>query len=111
MVTTLVAQPTTWKRLRNALDGVLFSVFLIIAFGLVFNAVQSNSIADAMYTAFNWNKTIVGGVLVVLSGFVIFGGIRKIARTAEVLVPIMAIFYLLLAVIVIAMNLEKFLVL
>ncbi|MFV0574343.1 MAG: alanine/glycine:cation symporter family protein [Vibrio sp.] len=87
--------------------GVLFSIFLIIAFGLVFEAVQSNSIADAMHTAFNWNKAVVGGVLVVLSGFVIFGGIRKIARTAEVLVPIMAIFYLLLAVFVIVTNLDK----
>ncbi|HCH03161.1 MAG TPA: sodium:alanine symporter family protein [Vibrio sp.] len=87
--------------------GILFSIFLIIAFGLVFNAVQSNSIADAMHTAFAWNKAMVGGVLVVLSGFVIFGGIRKIARTAEILVPIMAIFYLVLAVIVILMNLDK----
>ena len=87
--------------------GILFAIFLIIAFGLVFNAVQSNSIADAMHTAFNWNKAMVGGFLVVLSGFVIFGGIRKIARTAEILVPIMAIFYLILAVIVIAMNLDR----
>ncbi|OEF22605.1 alanine/glycine:cation symporter family protein [Vibrio rumoiensis] len=87
--------------------GVLFSVLLIIAFGLVFNAVQSNSIADAMHTAFNWNKAMVGGVLVVLSGFVIFGGMRKIARTAEILVPIMAIAYLMLAVFVIIMNFDK----
>lgn len=87
--------------------GVLFSVLLIIAFGLVFNAVQSNSIADAMHTAFNWNKAMVGGALVVLSGFVIFGGIRKIARTAEILVPIMAVFYLILAAFVIIMNLDK----
>ncbi|MBD1575329.1 MULTISPECIES: alanine/glycine:cation symporter family protein [Vibrio] len=87
--------------------GTLFSVFLIIAFGLVFNAVQSNSIAAAMHTAFHWDKTMVGVVLVLLSGFVIFGGIRKIARTAELLVPIMAIFYLVLAVFVIIMNLDK----
>lgn len=87
--------------------GILFAIFLIIAFGLVFNAVQSNSIADAMHTAFGFNKAAVGAVLVVLSGFVIFGGIRKIARTAEVLVPIMAIFYLILAVFVILTNLEK----
>lgn len=87
--------------------GILFSIFLIIAFGLVFNAVQSNSIADAMHTAFGLDKVIVGSVLVVLSGFVIFGGIRKIARTAEILVPIMAIAYLFLAVVVIVLNLDK----
>ena len=63
--------------------GVLFSVSLIIAFGLVFNAVQANSIANAMNTAFGWDSTYVGIAVVALSAVVIFGGIKRIARVAE----------------------------
>lgn len=87
--------------------GVLFSIFLIIAFGLVFNAVQANSIATAMNTAFGIEPIYVGVFIVLISAFVIFGGIRKIARTAELIVPVMAMAYLLLAFVVVFMNIEK----
>ncbi|QIA64128.1 amino acid carrier protein [Vibrio astriarenae] len=87
--------------------GVLFSVFLIIAFGLVFNAVQANSIASAMNTAFGWDQMYVGIAVVVLSAVVIFGGIKRIARTAELIVPVMALAYLLLALFIMLTNLEK----
>ncbi|MCL9775172.1 alanine/glycine:cation symporter family protein [Vibrio methylphosphonaticus] len=87
--------------------GVLFSVFLIIAFGLVFNAVQANAIANAMQTAFGFEPLYVGIAIALISAFVIFGGIRKIARTAELIVPIMALAYLVLALYVVFMNIEK----
>ncbi|KOO02466.1 alanine/glycine:cation symporter family protein [Vibrio nereis] len=87
--------------------GVLFSVFLIIAFGLVFNAVQANSIAGAMNTAFGWNETYVGVGVVILSSVVIFGGIKRIARVAEMIVPAMALAYLILALFVMFVNIEK----
>ncbi|EHZ2744727.1 sodium:alanine symporter family protein [Vibrio vulnificus] len=87
--------------------GVLFSIFLIIAFGLVFNAVQANSIANAMQNAFGWENAYVGVVIVVLSGGIIFGGIKRIARTAELIVPVMALAYLALALFVMFSNLEK----
>ncbi|MBS9879088.1 sodium:alanine symporter family protein [Vibrio alginolyticus] len=88
--------------------GVLFSVFLIIAFGLVFNAVQANSIANAMSNAFGWNNLYVGIAVVLLSAIVIFGGIKRIARVAEMIVPIMALLYLALALFIMFSNLEKF---
>ncbi|PMM03688.1 sodium:alanine symporter [Vibrio kanaloae] len=87
--------------------GVLFSIFLIIAFGLVFNAVQANAIASAMNTAFDLERSYVGVGIVIISAFVIFGGIRKIARTAEIIVPIMAFAYLLIAMYVMFANIEK----
>lgn len=87
--------------------GVLFSIFLIIAFGLVFNAVQANSIAGAMNTAFGWNETYVGAVVVLLSAIVIFGGIKRIARVAEMIVPAMALAYLVLALFVMFVNIDK----
>ena len=87
--------------------GVLFSVFLIIAFGLVFNAVQANSIANAMHNAFGWQENYVGIAVVLLSAVVIFGGIKRIARVAEFIVPVMALAYLLLALFVMFANIEK----
>ncbi|MGD8170985.1 alanine/glycine:cation symporter family protein [Vibrio sp. TRT 21S02] len=87
--------------------GVLFSIFLIIAFGLVFNAVQANSIANAMHAAFGWEDIYVGVAVVLLSSIVIFGGIKRIARVAELVVPVMALAYLALALFVMFMNLEK----
>lgn len=86
--------------------GVMFSIFLLIAFGLVFNAVQANSIALASSVAFKAEPMYVGISLVVLSGVVIFGGIRSIARVAEKVVPLMALAYLLLALWIIGQNIE-----
>lgn len=85
------------KGLKMRWMGVLFAIFLIIAFGLVFNAVQANSIAQATASAFNFDPLYVGIFLVLTSGFIIFGGLRWIARVAELVVPIMAMAYLLLA--------------
>ncbi len=87
--------------------GALFSVCLIIAFGLVFNAVQANSIADAMQGAFGFNKIWVGVALAALTAVVIFGGIRQIAQVAEYVVPFMAVIYLGMAVYVIIVNITE----
>lgn len=87
--------------------GVMFSIFLMIAFGLIFNAVQANSIANAMNNAFDIPKTWVGIGLVVLTAGVIWGGMRGTARVAQWLVPIMALLWVLMSLIVMAMNIER----
>lgn len=87
--------------------GSLFAIFLIIAFGLVFNAVQANSIAAALSESFDFNKMYVGIALVIVSGMVIFTGIRGIARVAEKLVPGMALAYLLIALFVVIANISE----
>lgn len=87
--------------------GAVFSVCLIISFGLVFNAVQANSIADAMQGAFGLPKIVTGLALAVLTAVVIFGGIRQIAQVAEYIVPFMAGAYLLVALIVVILNLSE----
>ncbi|WP_285671110.1 alanine/glycine:cation symporter family protein [Paralimibaculum aggregatum] len=86
--------------------GGIFSVCLIISFGLVFNAVQANSIAEATENAFGVPKLAVGIAVALLAGVVIFGGIRSIAKVAEIVVPFMAIAYLALAVYVIIVNFD-----
>ncbi|WP_255435658.1 sodium:alanine symporter family protein [Paracoccus sp. S1E-3] len=94
--------------------AAVFSVALIIAFGLVFNAVQANSIAEAAATAFGigaesvgMTKLIVGVALAALTGVIIFGGIPQIARVAEYVVPFMAGAYLLAAIIVMILNIDR----
>jgi alanine or glycine:cation symporter, AGCS family len=86
--------------------GIAFSLCLILAFGFVFNAVQSHSITHAMGVAFGWEAMYVGIALVIFSGMIIFGGLRKIGRFSEIVVPFMALGYILLALVVIAMNIQ-----
>ncbi len=87
--------------------GSIFSICLILAFGLVFVAVQSNSIAEAFSGATGLPKFGIGVAVAVLAAVVIFGGIRSIAKVAELLVPIMAGVYLLMAVIVMLLNITE----
>jgi AGCS family alanine or glycine:cation symporter len=87
--------------------GSVFSVCLIISFGLVFNAVQANSIAGAIHGAFGLPTLAVGAALAAITALVIFGGIRKIAAVAEIVVPFMAVSYLLLALYVLVVNIGQ----
>ena len=84
--------------------GMLFSLFLLLPFGLFFNSVQANTIASAFQESFAFSTRAMGLALVVATALVIFGGLRRIARFAEYVVPIMAIFYLLLAIYVAVVN-------
>ncbi|WP_283131212.1 alanine/glycine:cation symporter family protein [Enterovibrio norvegicus] len=92
------------KGLGQRWMGILFAICLIIAFGLAFNGVQSNSIAAAMNTAFGTDNTWVGILLAVAVAPIIFGGMRSVSRVAELIVPFMAIGYLIVALYVIAIN-------
>jgi AGCS family alanine or glycine:cation symporter len=93
------------RGLKRKWMGVVFSLALIVTFGLVFIAVQANTISSAFKESFALNQTVCGAALAVLTAAVIFGGIRGVARFAEIVVPVMAIFYLLLAVYVVLQNL------
>jgi alanine or glycine:cation symporter, AGCS family len=73
----------------------------------VFNAVQANSIADAMQGAFGFDKLWVGVAIAAVTGVVIFGGIKQIARVSEVVVPVMAVLYLLVTLYVILINFSE----
>ncbi len=95
------------KGLGQRWMGVLFSVFLIISFGLVFNAVQANTIAGAINQVFEVSPTAIGIGMVLVSALVITGGMRKVARVSEFVVPIMALFYIAMALIIAVMNFDK----
>ncbi|WP_434931978.1 alanine/glycine:cation symporter family protein [Shewanella sp. HL-SH4] len=87
--------------------GVLFSVLLIICFGLVFNAVQANTIAGAMTAVFDVDALYVGILITLFSGVVIMGGLRKVAKVSEFVVPFMALVYIIMAFIVVLINIEE----
>ncbi|MFC3606411.1 alanine/glycine:cation symporter family protein [Stutzerimonas tarimensis] len=87
--------------------GVLFSIFLIIAFGFVFNSVQANTISGAMQNAFGLPAWPVGLAVVAMTALIIFGGARTIARFSAVAVPFMAAAYMLVAVVLIILNITQ----
>ena len=97
--------------IQNALGqpGIakLFAVLISVTFGLIYVSVQANTIALSMEKAFGVDTYIMGGILAVLSGAVIFGGIRRIAGFTTLLVPLMAGIYLLVALAVIVLHIKE----
>lgn len=88
--------------------AIFFSICLLIAFGLAFNGVQSNTIAQATNEAFGIPPWVTGLGLVVLVAPIVFGGLRSVARVAGKVVPVMAILYILLALFIIVTNFSLF---
>ena len=87
--------------------AVTFAVLITMQFGLSNNSIQANTICSAMQEAFGWPPAWVGAVLAAMALFIVFGGIQRIAHVSAVLVPVMAIGYVLTAVVVIAMNIDQ----
>jgi len=84
--------------------AVLFAVLITCQFGLSNNSIQANTICSAMHEAFGWSPLWVGAVLAAMALLIVFGGIQRIAQVSSVLVPLMAVGYMVLAVVVIVMN-------
>jgi AGCS family alanine or glycine:cation symporter len=87
--------------------SILFAILITVTFGLSYNSIQSNTICNAMQTAFGWNPLWVGLGMTAVALFIVFGGIHRIAHVSSVLVPIMAVGYFILAVVIIVMNLDE----
>ncbi|HSF40011.1 MAG TPA: sodium:alanine symporter family protein [Thermoanaerobaculia bacterium] len=84
--------------------GWLFALFAAIAAFGIGNMVQSNSVADALRSSFGVDPLWTGIVIAVLAGMVILGGIKAIGRFTEIFVPVMILFYILGALVVLAIN-------
>ena len=87
--------------------AAVFSVLIIFALGFMGNAVQSNSIASAFHTAFGIPQIVVGIIIALIALFVFVGGISRIAKVTETIVPIMACFYIIGSLIVIFANFKE----
>ena len=87
--------------------GMIFAIAALIAMSFLQPTVQANAIADAMYNAFELPKWVSGLVVCVILGAIIIGGVKRIATAASIIVPFMAIAYILVAAIIIAMNISE----
>ncbi|MCL6428201.1 alanine/glycine:cation symporter family protein [Bacillus subtilis] len=88
--------------------GIVFAVLITVSFGLIFNAVQTNTIAGALDGAFHVNKIVVAIVLAVLTAFIIFGGLKRVVAVSQLIVPVMAGIYILIALFVVITNITAF---
>ena len=82
----------------------LFAAVTVLAAGFLLPGVQANGITLAATTAWDVPPLAVAAVIIGLLGFIIFGGVKRIARFAEIVVPFMAIAYILVALLIMALN-------
>lgn len=87
-----------------------FAVIITITYGFVFNSVQANSISASIQANVGGDTTItawvVGIVLAIVTGAVIFGGVHRVSAVTEIIVPVMAVAYLVVALVVVAINVQ-----
>jgi AGCS family alanine or glycine:cation symporter len=95
------------RGLGSRRGGIVFAVLLIFTFGIAFNMVQANTIADVLAGGHGVDARWSALLLMALTAPVVFGGVRRIARVAEFMLPAMALAYVLLALVIIAMNITQ----
>jgi len=87
--------------------GMLFAIFASIAAFGIGNMVQSNSVADAVQASFHIPYYMTGLILMIATGLVIIGGIKTIGRVTGVLVPVMIVFYVAGALVIILLEINR----
>lgn len=94
------------KGLKCRWMAVLFAILITLQFGLSNNSIQANTICGAIQEAFGWSPIWVGVALAAMALFIVFGGIQRIAKVSSVIVPLMAVGYIILALVIIIMNIH-----
>ena len=87
--------------------AMLYAISLIAAFALGFNAFQGNTVAGAVQDSLGISRIWTGIALALVTGFVIYGGIKRIAQAADIIVPIMAVGYIAMALLIIVLNITE----
>ena len=95
------------RGLKQPWMGIVFAILIIFTFAFSFNTVQSNTICAAFEQAFQVNNTLMGIILTGLTVLIIFGGIQRIAKVSSIIVPLMALGYILLAFTIVLMNITR----
>ncbi|ALK98221.1 sodium:alanine symporter [Massilia sp. WF1] len=85
----------------------LFAAVTVVATGVLLPGVQANSIAEGLKTAVGIDPNVTAAGLAIVLGFIIFGGVKRIASFAEVVVPFMALAYIIVAVVIIFLNIGQ----
>ncbi|QCX52529.1 sodium:alanine symporter family protein [Elizabethkingia sp. JS20170427COW] len=95
--------------------AILFAIVTVMSCGLLLPGIQSNSIAASIKNAFGISTFDVGGfpisyagiLVVILLGFIIIGGVKRLGKVSEIVVPFMAGAYILMAIIIISLNIKE----
>ncbi|MDQ0226428.1 alanine/glycine:cation symporter family protein [Metabacillus niabensis] len=87
--------------------GIVFAVLISLTFGLAFNSVQANTITSALNESFGINKVLIAVVLSVITAIIIFGGLKSVAKVSEVIVPVMAGGYIIIALFIMIVNITE----
>jgi AGCS family alanine or glycine:cation symporter len=96
------------KGLGQKWYAMIFAVVTVISCGILLPGVQANSIASAFQGAIpSLTPAISGMIVVVLLGLIIFGGVKRIGRAAELLVPFMAVGYIVMALVIVAIDYKR----
>ena len=95
------------KGLNKRWMGGLFAVLITLSFGLVFNAVQSNTITLAFENSFGTSRLLIGIIMTVIFAIIIFGGIKRIAKISEYIVVVLAVLYIGMALFIIFKNIDQ----
>lgn len=90
--------------LKKKWMGILFAVLITITFGMANQTVQSNTLCDALADSMGIGKIVVGVALTIMTLIIIFGGVQRIAKFSSIVVPFMAVGYILLALYIMAIN-------
>ena len=99
--------------LRSRWMGTLFAGILIVCFPFAFSSLQANTISATLTSTAGissgggWATILIGAVLALLTGLVVFGGVRRIATVTQAVVPAMALSYLLLGLVIVFLNIER----
>ncbi len=91
----------------GAVLGWFFALFAVIASFGIGNLTQANSISTALESTFNVPVTITGIIITVLALLIILGGIKSISKVSQVVVPLMAVFYIIAGLVVIIGNISN----
>jgi AGCS family alanine or glycine:cation symporter len=95
------------KGLKKKPFAILFAIVTVISLGLLMPGVQSNAICDAFQHSFGIDKRLTAGIVILLLAMIIFGGVKRIARVAEIVTPFMAIGYVLIAAVILVLNYQQ----
>ena len=93
--------------LNSKLFATIFAIVTVISTGFLLPSVQSNSIAIAMETAFETSGFWTATVLIILMGLIIIGGVKRIGKVSELVVPFMAGIYIIMALVIIGINFKE----
>lgn len=94
------------RGLGSRTGGIIFAVLLIFTFGIAFNMVQANAIAAVLNVSYTVEVGWTTAGLLVLAAPVLFGGVKRVARIAEIVLPLMAVAYAGLAMVIVAVNID-----